>query len=53
MVCNRSLGRQRCRAAVVCAGNVILEVRDLNAKVAETDNLILKGVNLTIREGEV
>jgi hypothetical protein len=31
----------------------LLEVRDLEAKVAETDNIILRGVNLTIREGEV
>jgi len=32
---------------------VILEVKDLCAKVAETGDVILKGVSLTIREGEV
>ena len=33
-------------------GKVLLEVKDLHAKVAETGEEILKGVNLTIREGE-
>lgn len=37
----------------LCAGKVLLEVKDLEAKVAETGNTILRGVNLTIREGEV
>ncbi len=32
---------------------MILEVKDLEAKVAETGQTILRGVNLTIREGEV
>lgn len=30
----------------------MLEVSDLHAKVADSDKAILKGVNLTIREGE-
>ena len=37
----------------IYAGEVILEVKDLEAKVAETGQTILRGVNLTIREGEV
>ncbi|PNH05902.1 ABC transporter I family member 6, chloroplastic [Tetrabaena socialis] len=40
----------RCAAA---AGEVMLEVKDLEAKIAATGQLILKGVNLTIRNGEV
>jgi Fe-S cluster assembly ATP-binding protein len=35
------------------AGAVLLEVRDLHAKVAGTDKQILNGLSLTIREGEV
>jgi Fe-S cluster assembly ATP-binding protein len=38
-----------CRAA----RDVILEVKDLRAEIAESGKEILKGVNLTIREGEV
>ena len=38
------------RAAV---GDVLLEVKDLQAKIAATGQQILKGVNLTVREGEV
>jgi hypothetical protein len=39
---------------VQCAGGaVLLEVRNLHAKVAGEDKQILNGVNLTIREGEV
>jgi Fe-S cluster assembly ATP-binding protein len=34
-------------------GDVLLEVRDLHAKVAGTDKQILNGLSLTIREGEV
>lgn len=33
-------------------GDVLLEVEDLRAKVAETGEEILKGVTLTIKEGE-
>ena len=33
-------------------GDVLLEVKDLTAKVAETGEEILKGVTLTIKEGE-
>jgi len=35
------------------AGEVMLEVKDLRAVVAGTDQEILKGFNLTVREGEV
>jgi Fe-S cluster assembly ATP-binding protein len=35
------------------AGDVILDVKGLTANIAGTDNAILKGVNLTVREGEV
>jgi Fe-S cluster assembly ATP-binding protein len=38
------------RAAV---GDVLLEVKGLEAKIAATGQQILKGVNLTLREGEV
>jgi ABC-type molybdenum transport system ATPase subunit/photorepair protein PhrA len=34
-------------------GDVILEVTDLRAKIAATGQEILKGVNLTVCEGEV
>ena len=33
-------------------GDVLLEVKDLSAKVAETGEEILRGVTLTIKEGE-
>lgn len=33
--------------------NVLLEVNDLRAVIKDTDKEILKGVNLTINEGEV
>ena len=54
--------RQQCRhpsrrRSLVCAasgdGAVLLEVRDLRAKVAGSDKQILQGVSLTIRAGEV
>ncbi|XP_002988761.2 probable ATP-dependent transporter ycf16 [Selaginella moellendorffii] len=35
------------------AGAVLLEVRDLKARVADSETEILRGVDLTIREGEV
>lgn len=35
------------------ASEVVLEIKDLHAKVADTDQDILKGVNLTIRKGEI
>lgn len=34
-------------------GDVILEVKDLCANISGTDQAILKGVNLTVRAGEV
>jgi len=43
--------RQVCVRAA--AGDVLLEVSDLQAKVASTGKQILKGVTLTVREGEV
>ena len=44
---------QRYDTVRVFAGEVLLEVKDLEAKVAETGQTILRGVNLTLREGEV
>ncbi len=51
-------GRPARRALRVCAstdgsGKVVLEVKDLQAKIVATGEQILKGVNLTIKEGEV
>ena len=44
---------QRHDTVRVFAGEVLLEVKDLEAKVAETGQTILRGVNLIVREGEV
>lgn len=49
----RYVKRLRCSTVTLCSGQVLLEVKDLEAKVAETGNTILRGVNLTVREGEV
>lgn len=35
------------------SGKLLLEVKDLSAVISESKQPILKGVNLTIREGEV
>jgi len=35
------------------AGDVLLEVKGLEAKIAATGQQILKGVDLTLKEGEV
>ncbi|GIL91607.1 hypothetical protein Vretimale_9628 [Volvox reticuliferus] len=56
--CPRNLAcrSRRFTKPVVCVaapGEVMLEVKDLEAKVAATGQPILKGVNLTIRNGEV
>ncbi len=60
--CHSSFGRrplrhsQRCNQAVSvrCAsGDVMLEVKGLEARVAATGEHILRGVNLTVKEGEV
>ena len=40
-------------AAAESAGKLLLEVHGLTASVKETGQQILKGVDLTIREGEV
>lgn len=52
--------RSRTRAAAgrraqvgAAAGVPLLEVKDLHARVAGTDKEILKGLSITIREGEV
>ena len=45
----RARGALSVRAA---KGDVLLEVKDLKAKVAETGEEILNGVTLTIKEGE-
>lgn len=38
---------------MAAAGDVLLEVEGLEAKVTATGQQILKGVTLTVREGEV
>ncbi|XP_078437098.1 non-intrinsic ABC protein 7 [Wolffia australiana] len=35
------------------SGKVLLEVKDLKAVIAETRQTVLRGINLTVREGEV
>lgn len=46
--------RRSAALRVQCAkGDVLLEVTDLQAKIAATGQQILKGVNLIVREGEV
>ena len=45
--------QKQCNIACHAMGDVILEVSDLHAKIAGTDKEILKGVNLTLCEGEV
>ena len=40
-------------AVRAAAGDVLLEVEGLEAKIAATGQQILKGVSLTVREGEV
>ena len=45
--CSKALG-VRC-----AAGDVMLEVKGLEARVASTGEHILRGVNLTVREGEI
>lgn len=47
---------QRCNQAVgvrCASGDVMLEVKGLEARVAATGEHILRGVNLTVKEGEV
>ena len=53
LACSSRCRIQRYDTLRIYAGDVILEVKDLEAKVAETGQTILRGVNLTIREGEV
>mmetsp|Transcript_37210 Transcript_37210/g.105003 ORF Transcript_37210/g.105003 Transcript_37210/m.105003 type:complete len:297 (-) Transcript_37210:117-1007(-) len=50
--CARAVRRRGC-VAVRASGGVLLEVKDLTANITGTDKAILKGVNLTVREGEV
>lgn len=45
--------QRRCLRVAAAAGDVLLEVKGLEAKVAATGQQILKGVTLTVREGEV
>lgn len=45
--------QKQCNVACNAMGDVILDVSDLHAKIAGTDKEILKGVNLTLCEGEV
>ena len=45
--------RQRCVcSSQISSGEILLEVRDLRAKVAAEDRHILNGVSLTVRAGE-
>eukprot|EP00271_Cylindrocystis_brebissonii_P008054 TRINITY_DN2207_c0_g4_i1.p1 TRINITY_DN2207_c0_g4~~TRINITY_DN2207_c0_g4_i1.p1 ORF type:complete len:370 (-),score=57.81 TRINITY_DN2207_c0_g4_i1:294-1316(-) len=53
VVCALAEADTSAETATKGSGKVILEVRDLRAVISETDKEILKGVNLTIREGEV
>ena len=48
------LGHTPQKRRLICqaGGKVMLEVSDLQAKVADSDKAILTGVNLTICEGE-
>ena len=43
----------RCATVAAASGAVLLDVKDLEAKVAGSNKAILRGVSLTIREGEV
>lgn len=47
--------REKSRHTLQCqaAGNVVLEVKDLHARVSGEERQILQGVNLIIKEGEV
>ncbi|GMH38820.1 hypothetical protein BSKO_06718 [Bryopsis sp. KO-2023] len=51
-----SSSRPRVDRTVCCSASpskVMLEVKDLSAKITDTDSEVLKGVDLTINEGEV
>ncbi|KAK7358462.1 hypothetical protein VNO77_00390 [Canavalia gladiata] len=41
------------RTCVACAATPLLQVNDLRAKIVESDIEILRGVNLTVNQGEV
>eukprot|EP00873_Tetraselmis_striata_P012333 jgi/Tetstr1/432597/TSEL_021967.t1 len=49
----RSVAPRRAVRVLAAAGDVVLEVKDLRANIAGTDQAILKGVNLTVRAGEI
>ena len=50
----RQAGRSHCSSRVRCAaGDVMLEVKGLEARVASSGEHILRGVDLTVREGEI
>lgn len=56
MPCRHASQRQRVvsvRANVSAGAGVMLEVKDLTARITGTEQQILNGVNLTIKEGEV
>lgn len=55
---SRASSSSRCRSVHVAASSngakpVMLEVKDLEAKIVETGQQILNGVSLTVRQGEV
>lgn len=49
----RSVAPRRAVRVLAAAGDVVLEVKDLRANITGTDQAILKGVNLTVRAGEI
>lgn len=56
LVNSRQISMPRTRRTLIvrsAKGDVLLEVKGLEAKIATTGQQILKGVNLTLREGEI
>ena len=51
--CRTLHGPKRRSVRCFAAGNIILEVKNLHAKVVGQDRSILQGVDLVVREGEV
>jgi ABC-type multidrug transport system fused ATPase/permease subunit len=46
-------GRRGLVVSAAAKGEVLLEVKDVGARISDTDKQILNGVSLTIRAGEV
>lgn len=49
----RAAATRRAHLEVGASGATLLEVKDLHARVAGTDKEILKGLSITIKEGEI